>query len=172
MMNAHRVLILLASLAALGASACTTSGGVGGSGARPDDEAAEPATDGVRFGLLAENALPVGTCGMVLWTLDGRAPQAIFRYVSGKSGEAVLNGQPVAFDFVTGSGLARYGVSERAAFRPRPGGAYDGATLSVEVTFGLGFDGGHYLERGLLAVQTADGWRTVAPVAGLAGCRA
>jgi hypothetical protein len=39
------------------------------------------------------------------------------------------------------------------------------------VRFSLGFDGGVYLERGLIVVEALDGWRTVAPSAGLAGCR-
>jgi hypothetical protein len=44
--------------------------------------------------------------------------------------------------------------------------------VSVDARFSVGFDGGVYLERGLITVEAADGWRTVIPSAGLAGCRA
>ena len=181
-MTLQRLLTALAG-AALAASCATVDPDRSAQASRNAESAAPAQTraadtdqngqeEGVRFGALQQAALPEGSCGMLLWTLDGRTPQAVFRYVSGDKAEAVLNGAPVRLSLASSSGAARYGVAERLVFSASPDGPFAGAELSVDARFGLGFDGGHYLESGLLAVSTPDGWRTVAPVAGLAGCRA
>ena len=128
--------------------------------------ASAEAQEGLVFGQLPEGALPQGACGMVLWTLEDQSPQPVFRFVAGKKGEAIVNGEQRIFALADMSGRSRYGVSERQDFV-----SDTGLSLSVSVRFGLGFDGGNYLERGLMAIEDASGWRTVAPVAGLAGCR-
>ena len=65
------------------------------------------------------------------------------------------------------SGANAYGVFENAAFQSE-----NGVIMKITFKFGLGFDGGNYLQDGLLTIEDLSGWRTVAPVAGIAGCRA
>ncbi len=127
-----------------------------------------PANDDGSFALtgLDEAALPAGKCGMILWTLDANAPTRILRYVSGETAIIAVNGAPVTLSLAETSGGSNYGVFERQVF---VGGA--GYDASVDIHFGLGFDGGAYLERGLVTVRSASGWEIVAPAAGIAGCR-
>ena len=153
--------LLGAALLALALAGCA-GGRTGSAGRTP-----RAPDEGLVFGPIAENALPGGSCGMVLWTLEDQTPQPILRFVPGKSAEANVNGVTRSFRLVEASGPSRYGVSERQVFT-----AEGGLDLTVTVAFGLGFDGGHYLERGLAVIEDGAGWRTVAPVAGLAGCRA
>jgi len=151
--------------AALLLGACASTPGAPAPDSTSSAEA-RPPSEGLRFGPIEDNALPKGACGMVLWTLEDQTPQPIFRFVAGEAGEAVLNREPRVFTLARTDGASRYGVSERQTFVSE-----DGLELAVAISFGLGFDGGHYLERGLLTVEDDAGWRTVAPVAGLAGCR-
>lgn len=104
---------------------------------------------------------------MVLWTLEQERPAAIFRYLSGKTAEIVVNEQKMTLTRIEVEGSTAFGVSERQSFSGE-----DGLKVAIDVRFSLGFDGGSYLERGLVTVTTQDGWRTVVPSAGLAGCRA
>lgn len=135
--------------------------------AAPDSEAAgQAAGEALVLEPLAESALPPGECGMVLWTLDENRPTPIFRYVAGKQAEIALDGARVKLARTDQSGASGFGVFERQEFS-----AADGMKVAVEAKFSLGFDGGSYLERGLVTVETPGGWRTVAPAAGLAGCR-
>ena len=122
--------------------------------------------EGLVFSAISESALPAGACGMVLWTLDDEQPRPIMRYIIGKGAVVGLNGGPATLRIVDARGPSRYGVSERQTFASE-----SGLTLTVEMRFGLGFEGGTYVERGLIAVEDPQGWRTVAPAAGLAGCR-
>ncbi len=115
---------------------------------------------------LSEAALPAGKCGMILWTLDANAPTRILRYVSGENAVIAVNGTPVTLSLAETAGGSNYGVFERQIF---VGGA--GYDASVDIHFGLGFDGGAYLERGLVTVRSSSGWEVVAPAAGIAGCR-
>jgi hypothetical protein len=125
-------------------------------------------TDGsIVLGAIADASLPKGECGMVLWTLEQDRPAPIFRYLSGKTAEVVVNGAPMELMRMETNGASAFGVSERQTFS-----SADGLEAMVNVRFSLGFDGGSYLERGLVTVTSKDGWRTVAPSAGLAGCRA
>lgn len=147
-------------IAALLLGACTTA-------AKPQRVAPSGYTDG-SFVLtsLGESALPAGKCGMILWTLDANAPTRILRYVSGENAVIAVNGAPVTLSLAETAGGSNYGVFERQVF---VGGA--GYDASVDVEFGLGFDGGAYLERGLITVRSSSGWEIVAPAAGIAGCR-
>lgn len=115
---------------------------------------------------LADAALPPGKCGMILWTLDANTPTPIMRYVSGESASIAVNGVPVDLSLAETGGGGNFGVAEKQVF---VGGA--GYDAVVDVHFGLGFDGGSYLERGLVKVTSSTGWEVVAPAAGIAGCR-
>jgi hypothetical protein len=112
-------------------------------------------------------ALPKGDCGMILWTLDEDRPAPIFRYVAGKSAHIRIDGAAIELaPEGVGGGAFGFGVYERQRFL-----SGDGIKVEVEARFSLGFDGGSYLERGLVSVVSPDGWRSVAPAAGVAGCR-
>ncbi len=126
-----------------------------------------PQSDGAVVAALPESSIPRGACGMVLWTLDEDRPMPIFRYISGKVASMVIGGKERKFALVEASGASSYGVSERQKFVND-----SGLSVTVETRFSLGFDGGSYLERGIVSIVTAEGWKTVIPSAGLAGCRA
>jgi hypothetical protein len=119
----------------------------------------------VVVGALADASLPKGECGMIVWTLEENQPAPILRVTSGKGAEMVVNGAPVKFTIAETSGAAGFGVFEDQNFTA------EGYSATVKVRFGLGFDGGSYLERGLVTLESASGWRTVVPAAGVAGCR-
>jgi hypothetical protein len=105
---------------------------------------------------------------MVLWTLDEERPAPIFRYISGKEADIVIGGKATRLTRSDMSGATGFGVAERQTFVVDEGGL----TLRVEAQFSLGFDGGSYLQRGVIAIESAGGWKTVVPSAGIAGCRA
>jgi hypothetical protein len=125
------------------------------------------ASQGAAFGQLADASLPPGSCGMILWTLDAQSPVAIFRAIAGGGADLAPDGLQRSFRLDAAEGVSRYGIFERQEFI-----AEDGARLDVSIEYGLGFDTGIYIERGLITYLKQDGWRSVAPVAGLAGCRA
>jgi hypothetical protein len=132
-------------------------------------ETANPAADtpsAIELGALPEAAIPKGECGMVLWTLDEQRPQPVFRYVAGKSADIVLAGERETLSRTDASGATGFGISEQQTF------SREGVLVRVIARFSLGFDAGTYLERGVISIETADGWRTVVPAAGIAGCRA
>ncbi len=115
---------------------------------------------------LADAAIPSSECGMVLWTLEGRRPAAVFRFVSGKQAQINIAGKPVNLTRTDYDGASGYGVFERQVFE-----SGDGVAVEVTARFGLSFDGGAYLEQGLIKVRDAAGWSMVSPTAGIAGCR-
>lgn len=119
----------------------------------------------VVIGALVDASLPKGECGMILWTLEENQPAPILRVTSGKGAEMVVNGASVKFALTDTAGAAGFGVFEDQSF------SAEGLSASVKVRFGLGFDGGSYLERGLVTLESAAGWRAVVPAAGVAGCR-
>lgn len=125
-----------------------------------------PSKEGIILTRIAEPSLPKGDCGMVLWTAEGERALPIFRYVSEKNGEINIGNVQVKLTRTSFTGTSGFGVFERQEFTSEAG-----AVVTIVVNFGLGFDGGVYLERGLLTIETAEGWRTVVPAAGLAGCR-
>ncbi|MEO1014902.1 MAG: hypothetical protein AAFX08_06895 [Pseudomonadota bacterium] len=124
------------------------------------------AEDALLFGAIKDPRLPSGACGMVLWTLDEQSPKPVFKYVSGETAEAFVSGDLTKFTLVDASGGARFGVPARQSFV-----SADGKRADVRVAFGLGFDGGVYVERAVITMEDSSGWRTVTPAAGLAGCR-
>jgi len=115
---------------------------------------------------LPESTIPKKECGMILWTLDAQRPVAVFRYLAGGDGEIQLGESHISLGRLEYNGASGFGVFENQTFRND-----EGVEVEVSARFGLGFDGGAYLERGLLKVRDASGWSVVAPVAGIAGCR-
>ncbi|WP_425408610.1 hypothetical protein [Hyphococcus sp.] len=115
---------------------------------------------------LPEAVLPEKKCGMVLWTLEGRRPAAIFRFVSDERAEMNLSGEMINFNRVNFSGSNDFGVFEQQVFRSE-----NGIEAEVNAQFGLSFDGGAYLERGVIKLRDNDGWSLITPAAGIAGCR-
>lgn len=152
-----------ALIAAIGLAGCASSGG---DGAVSKSVVAAPTGDGdVIIGAIADSALPKGECGMILWTLESDQPAPILRLVAGKGAEIVLNNKPVKLTLADSAGAIGFGVAEENTL------IADGVTAKVRVRFGLGFEGGSYLEQGLLTFESPSGWRTVVPAAGVAGCR-
>jgi len=123
--------------------------------------------DGYILTRIAESSLPEGKCGMVLWTLEQERPEPIFRYVVGETGSLSINGEPVELKRLQAEGARAFGIAEAQSFTD--------ATAQLQVTvvsqIGLGFDGGAYLERGLITIDNQQGWRTITPTAGITGCR-
>lgn len=115
---------------------------------------------------LSNAALPESECGMVLWTLEGNRPAAVFQFISGKQARINVAGRPVTLTRADYSGASGYGVFERQQFE-----SGEGVVVEVTARFGLEFAGGAYLEQGLIKVRDAEGWSMVSPTAGIAGCR-
>jgi len=110
--------------------------------------------------------LPNNKCGMVLWTLDANRPVPVLRYVSGNNGVISFNRIPFELVRINVSGSGNFGVFETQEFA-----AGADISVSVDVDFGQGFDGGTYLKRGVIRVERPDEPILLTPVAGLAGCR-
>ena len=147
----------------LTAAACATP--PGGTTASTAPERAPPET-AVVLQALSSPSLPSGECGMILWTLDDTRPAPVFRYVAGKKGTVSVRGVVVDLVRLEAGGSMAFGVAERQVFE-----GPEGLRITVDARFGLGFDGGTYLERGLITVESSEGWRAVSPTAGIAGCR-
>lgn len=156
------------ALFALAGACATTASGTKARQAETDagvDLASEAAgAQGLRP--IADAKLPDKSCGMVLWTLEGRRPAAVFRFVSGDEAEINIAGSPVTLKRIDYAGAAGFGVFERQSFE-----SSDGVTVDVSARFGLGFEGGAYLEQGLIKVRDNTGWSMVSPTAGIAGCK-
>jgi hypothetical protein len=103
---------------------------------------------------------------MLLWTLEGNRPAAIFQFVSGKKARINIAGRPIELTLADYSGASGFGVYERQTFRGE-----EGVEVEVNARFGLSFNGGAYLEQGLVKVRDSSGWSIVSPAAGIAGCR-
>lgn len=131
-------------------------------------QAGDQTSDGAVLGSLGETALPNGQCGMLLWTTEesGGPPVLIFRYIAGGSAQAVVNGKPVELARIETSGATGFGVAEKQKFT-----SGSGLTVETSMRFGTAFNGGVWLQNGFVAAETSDGWRTIAPSAGIAGCR-
>lgn len=156
--------LLSAVLGALSLAACAS----GGESKNASVNKSAPSSPGASAtaGALPDAVLPRGGCGMILWTLDIERPIPVFRAVSEKGAEIVIDGQLRRLILDEADGGAGFGVHEIQKFTG------DGLTVNVRVRFALGFEGGSYLERGLVSIEKADGWKTVIPAAGIAGCRA
>ncbi len=146
----------------------TLTGGSSASGALESEEpvAATLAESDQALGALQQANIPEKSCGMILWTLEAQRPAAIFRFIVGESGEIVLGGRTVSLIRIDQSGASGFGVFENQQFQNE-----DGVAVEITSRFGLGFDGGAYIKRGLIKVRDASGWSIVAPTAGIAGCR-
>ena len=155
---------LLAGIGAFTLAACASAGKT--KDATVNKGAPSSPGASVTAGALPDAALPKGGCGMILWTLDIERPIPVFRAVSEKGAEIVVDGKLQQLALAEADGGAGFGVYETQKFTG------EGLTVSVRVRFGLGFEGGSYLERGLVSIEKADGWKTVIPAAGIAGCRA
>ncbi len=166
-----RQVLLTAAMAIFLASGCATMNGPAASSAgKAGDKDAKTQlalNESVdSLGALPEAAIPQQSCGMILWTLEGKKPAPVFRFVSGKTGEIMLGGQIIELTLSSTGGASGFGVYENLSFT-----ADSGVTVEVTSEFGAGFDGGSYVERGLIKVRDESGWSLVAPAAGIAGCR-
>ena len=135
----------------------------------PTAESGAPLTqteEGVVLSRIVEPSIPKGKCGMVLWTAEGKRAMPVFRFIAEEKADISVNNQALKLNRVTFTGASGFGVFENQSFTNE-----EGLTAKVDAFFGLGFDGGAYLERGLITIETPDGWRTVVPTAGIAGCR-
>jgi hypothetical protein len=155
-----------ASLLILAALASSCASGASGREGRAGKSAPSSPGASATAGALPDAALPKGACGMILWTLDAERPIPVFRAVSQKGAEVNVDGAVRKLALAEADGGSGFGVFERQTF------AGDGLTVTVRVRFGLGFEGGSYLERGLVSIEKPDGWKAVVPAAGIAGCRA
>lgn len=167
--------ILIAGALAASLGGCETlEGAVGQLGsAAPTPEAAEPAplepvsTIGDRtLSALSQSQIPEGKCGMILWTLTEQKPVPVFRYIAGEQAEINLGTQPVVLTRLNYEGASSFGVYETQRFN-----SVSGLLIDIEANFGAGFEGGAYLERGVIKIEDSEGWQLVAPAAGIAGCR-
>ncbi|PQA86797.1 hypothetical protein [Hyphococcus luteus] len=125
---------------------------------------ADVAAQGLRP--LSDARIPSGECGMILWTLEGARPSAVFQYVAEKQAQVNIAGRPVHLARTQFYGASGYGVYERQRFE-----SGDGVVVEVSARFGLEFSEGAYLEQGLIKVSDSAGWSIVSPAAGIAGCR-
>ncbi|MBI1365978.1 MAG: hypothetical protein GC153_08490 [Alphaproteobacteria bacterium] len=144
-----------------------SSGAFAFNGTKAERKGEAPAVRKFALGPIAESNVPKGECGMVLWTLDDSQPMPILRYLSGKGGEISVGGVPVVLTIAETSGASAFGVSEHQVFSTTVG-----LKVTVDMHFSTGFDGGSYLQQGIVRVEAPDGWRIIAPSAGVAGCRA
>ncbi len=122
--------------------------------------------EGLILTALPQSGLPDGKCGLILWTLEQDRPAAILRLVAGEKAEISVNGVQTFLTLDEASGASGFGVFENQSFTSE-----QGFSAAVTFRFGLGFEGGSYVERGLVSVETEEGWRLVVPTAGIAGCR-
>jgi hypothetical protein len=171
-----RNFLYLLALAMLPISACSSLGAENSASLADSPMTEDPSTTDQgkvvfnkttqSLGSLVNSQLPNKSCGMILWTLDAERPSPVFRYVAGDGADIVVGQNLVRLSRVNFQGDSDFGVFESQTFESKDG-------LRVEVTsrFGSGFDGGAYLERGLIKVFAPEGWSIVAPAAGIAGCR-
>lgn len=115
---------------------------------------------------LYDSKLPEKSCGMILWTLDAQRPSPVFKYIVGEQANIVVGGVDMQLVRTRATGESVFGIFQNQEFE-----SVDGVRMEVTSRLGAGFDGGVYLERGLVKVYAPDGWSIVAPAAGIAGCR-
>ena len=115
---------------------------------------------------LTNASIPRDSCGMILWTLESQRPVPVFHYIAGSNGVIQLGPDTIVMQRIDFSGATGFGIAEGQIFRSKEG-------LEVEISsqFGIGFEGGAYLERGVIKVSDPEGWSIVSPAAGIAGCR-
>ena len=127
-------------------------------------------TEAPDLSALSDNKLPYGKCGMLLWTLNANNPVLVFRAVRGEGAEMVIDGEPARLVLVRQAGESRFGITSEQTYRS-PEGLETTVNATVNADFGLTFEGGVYVENGVITLRNEAGWERVLPVAGLAGCR-
>lgn len=162
---------ILALISISGLAACATA---------PDEEAgpaAQPAAkyqvkdDAPRIAELKKRNLEPGQCGMLLWTLSAGEPALVFRNVEGKAAEMIIDGKTARLVLASATGEQRYGISAKQEYTLDEGTPGE-TRVKIAATFGIPFEGGVYVEEGVITLRNFFGWERVTPVAGLAGCRA
>ena len=164
-----RKIPLIATIVALTLAGCSTlTGSESVSTAENDDPTPVFSLQGSdqTLGALQDASIPDDSCGMILWTLEAQRPSAVFRFVVGETGEIMIGQRHVVLNLQAFDGASGFGVFENQKFSND-----EGVVVEISSRFGLGFDGGAYIERGLIKVRDATGWSIVAPAAGIAGCR-
>lgn len=167
------IMRLLLTSFCLFAAGCETLGGSAqtSSAAQSPDAEEQTATmfssdDVQTLSALYDSKLPERSCGMILWTLDAQRPSPVFRYIVGEQANIVVGGVDMQLVRTRATGESVFGIFQNQEFE-----SVDGVRMEVTSRLGSGFDGGVYLERGLVKVYAPDGWSIVAPAAGIAGCR-
>lgn len=172
--------LIIRLLPAAGLAACETP--PMDSGGRPNAPvAAAPSVPGARVNADTEApdlgalgtayAMPRGRCGMILYTQAAGRTVPIFRSLDDATALMQIEGDMTALQLTGARGEVRVSQSEQQAYIARMA---DGSKVEVEVEarWGLTFPGGSYVERALITLTGADGWRRVLPSAGIAGCKA
>lgn len=162
----NRVAAMFCLIAAMGCANMQTASSPSTAPATPAAADVGLEASGATLGSLPEAAIPSEACGMILWTLNAQRPTPVFRFISGERGEINLGGRLMSLDLVNVGGASGFGVFEDQTFRSE-----DGLELEVSARFGVGFEGGAYMENGLLKISDPSGWSVVTPAAGIAGCR-
>lgn len=158
----RKTIAMLAALILAGACASKTT--AGGEAPPLDLASTDIASRGLRP--IGDARIPSNQCGMILWTLEGARPAAVFQFVASKEAQVNIAGRPVRLALKDFSGASGFGVFERQRFE-----SADGIVVDVTARFGLEFKDGAYLEQGLIKVSDTAGWSMVSPAAGIAGCR-
>lgn len=115
-------------------------------------------------------SIPAGKCGMLLWTLTAGEPELVFRAIRDEGAEMNVDGETGPLSLVRQSGDSRFGLASTQEYvAPRADG--DLLQASVNISFGLAFEGGVYVDNGTIALVNAAGWERLLPVAGITGCR-
>lgn len=127
--------------------------------------------DAPKIAELKTRNLEPGECGMLLWTLANGEPVMVFRNVEGRQAEMIIDGAPARLDLVEEKGERRYGIAAEQAYTLEAGTPGE-TRVKVTASFGTPFEGGVYVEQGVITLRNFFGWERVTPVAGLAGCRA
>ncbi|NHK29082.1 hypothetical protein FF098_014255 [Parvularcula flava] len=155
------------------ASACASSPDTATQSAIAELNAAkyQVKNDAPRIAELRNKNLDPGQCGMLLWTLDKGEPVMVFRNVEGRQAEMIIDGSPARLELVEEQGERRYGASTEQSYTLEAGTPGE-TRVKVSASFGTPFEGGVYVEQGVITLRNFFGWERVTPVAGLAGCRA
>jgi len=127
--------------------------------------------DAPKIAELKNKNLDPGQCGMLLWTLDKGEPVMVFRNVEGRRAEMIIDDAPARLELVEETGERRYGIAADQTYTLEAGTPGE-TRVKVSASFGTPFEGGVYVEQGVITLRNFFGWERVTPVAGLAGCRA
>jgi hypothetical protein len=122
-----------------------------------------------RLSQLSTDRLPVGQCGMLLWTMNAGQPVLVFRTIAGGQAEAMLDGKKQKFLPLAQKGDIRFGIGSQQSYRSAASSEVQ--TIEIQVEYGASFGGGVYVDEGVLRLINEQGWERIIPVAGLSGCR-